>query len=160
MRIEIGQVVTQIISFLVMLWVMKRYAWKPFLNLLDGRKEKIRADLEAIEAEKAAVEKAAQEYSDKIKSIEAYALVKTQEGIDKGKQMAYEIQKEAQLRTRAMLTKHEEDLQNEITKAKKELKNELVNITMAATEKILKSKLNKEDQEKLLADFVEQTGAN
>lgn len=157
MRIEIGQIFTQIVSFLVMLWVMKRYAWKPFLSLLDERKNKIKGDLAAIEEEKKAVEKAAQEYSDKIKSIEAYALAKTQAGIEKGKQMAYEIQKEAQIRARAMLTKHEADLQSEIAKAKLQLKDELVKITMAATEKILKTKLNKEDQEKLMTDFIEQT---
>ena len=51
MHIDWPQVVTNIIGFLLVVWVLKRFAWGPILELLDARREKIRGDF--AEAEKA-----------------------------------------------------------------------------------------------------------
>ena len=37
--------VTQIVGFLIVLWVLKRYAWKPVLGLLEERRARIAADV-------------------------------------------------------------------------------------------------------------------
>ena len=47
------------------------------------------------------------------------------------------------------------DLQKEISKAKAQLKDELVNMTIAATEKVLNRKLDKDSQNELILDFAE-----
>jgi F-type H+-transporting ATPase subunit b len=160
MQLEYGQILTQIISFLIMLWVLKRYAWKPLLSTLDERKERIKSEIKGIEKQKRDVEKLIEEYRDKLKEIDIYARSKTQEAVDEGKRRADEIQKEAQLKAHAMITKAQSDLQNEIVKAKEQLKDELVTMTVAATEKILQRNLGKEKQKDLLSDFVEQVGTN
>jgi F-type H+-transporting ATPase subunit b len=160
MKIEIGQVVTQIISFLVMFWVLKRYAWKPLLKNLEWRKNKIKKEFETIEHKKKEINKLIEEYHAHIKDIDAYAHSKTQEAIEQGKQIAHEIQQEAQIQAKAIITKAQADLQKEIFKAKLQLKNEIANIAVRTAEKILQENLDKEKQQNLIADFIEQMGAN
>jgi F-type H+-transporting ATPase subunit b len=160
MHLEFGQIFTQIVSFLIMLWVLKRYAWKPLLSTLDERKNRIKSEIKSIEKQKKDVESLIEEYRNKLKEIDVYARTKTQEAVDEGKRRADEIQKEAQQKAQAMIIKAQNDLQKEIIKAKEQLKDELVNMTVAATEKILQKNLSKEKQKDLLSDFVEQVGTN
>ena len=40
------QVLTQIIGFLIVLWVLKRFAWKPILALLEERRQKIKNEFD------------------------------------------------------------------------------------------------------------------
>ncbi len=37
----ISQILTQLIAFLIFLWIMKRFAWRPILRLLDERRERL-----------------------------------------------------------------------------------------------------------------------
>ena len=38
--IDIRQVATQILGFLILLWIMRKYAWGPLLGQLAARREK------------------------------------------------------------------------------------------------------------------------
>jgi len=156
MKIEIGQIITQIISFLIMLWVMKRYAWKPLLAILEERRDKIQADLDAIEEEKtrnAAVEK---EYLAKLDEIDELAQEKSKKAIEEGKKIALKIQEEAHAKAKEIVNKTQEDLQKELLKAKVQLKNEIVDMALLASEKVLQMNLNNEKQKSLILDFVEK----
>lgn len=156
MRIEIGQIFTQIVSFLVMLWVLKKYAWKPLLAILEKRQNTIKGEFADIENQKTELDKLAEEYRQKLKGIDELASVKTKEAIDQGRQMAMEIQNEAHQQAKGIIAKAKEDLQKEVLKAKVQLKDELVNMTVMAAEKILQKNLDKEKQKNLMMDFIDQ----
>lgn len=156
MKIEIGQIITQIISFLIMLWVMKRYAWKPLLAILDERRDKIQADLDAIEQEKARNAALEKEYQAKLDQIDALAEEKSKKAIEEGKKMALKIQNEAHSKAKEIVNKSQEDLQKELLKAKTQLKSEIVDMAFLASEKVLQMNLDTEKQKSLILDFVEK----
>lgn len=156
MRIEIGQIITQIISFLVMLWVLKRFAWKPLLSIMEQRRNRIQSDFDTIAEKNKQADALIQEYNDKLKEIDIVAQDKIKEAIEEGKKRAQAIQDEGHAKARALFNKTQEDLQKEIHRSKIQLKNELVNMTIAATENILKTNLDKEKQKNLISEFVEQ----
>ncbi|MGZ3633771.1 MAG: F0F1 ATP synthase subunit B family protein, partial [Parachlamydiaceae bacterium] len=62
MKIQIGQVISQIIAFLLMLWILSRYAWKPILNTMEERRHKIQSDSDAIEDQRKQAEALLAEY--------------------------------------------------------------------------------------------------
>jgi F-type H+-transporting ATPase subunit b len=160
MKIEIGQVITQIISFLIMLWVLKRYAWKPLLSLMEERRTRIQSDFDTIHEQKREIERLTSEYEEKLKNFEVQTHVKIQEAIQKGQQIAQEIQQEAQQTAKAIIAKTKEDIQQEILHAKVQLKQDLVNMTILATKKIIQSKLDPEEQKKQVLEFIEQANFN
>lgn len=156
MRIELGQVVTQIISFLIMLWVLKRYAWKPILGLMEERKNKIASEFNAIEEQKKEVDRLTEEYQEKLSSIDVQSRAKMQEAVEEGRQKAQEIQKEAHEEAKDIIVKAREDVQREVVKGKAQLKNELINIALTTTEKMIQESLGAEKQKRLVAEFVDQ----
>ncbi len=156
MKVEIGQVITQIIAFLIMLWVLKRFAWKPLLASLDNRKDRIKDEFDAIEDQKNDLSKLMKQYIESLKNIDVQAQAKTKAAIEKGLQAAQQIQNDAQQEAKEIIKKAQEDLQKEIVKAKKQLKNEIVQLAMNASEKVLEGSLDKEKQKKLVLDFIDQ----
>ena len=51
--IDIRQVLTQILGFLLMVWILRRYAWGPLIGMLEARREKIAGDFKAADRAKA-----------------------------------------------------------------------------------------------------------
>jgi F-type H+-transporting ATPase subunit b len=62
------ELIAQIISFLILFFILRAFAWKKFLNILDQRKERIAAEFNKIESAKAQLEKLKQEYEGKLAS--------------------------------------------------------------------------------------------
>lgn len=156
MKIEIGQIIAQIISFLFMLWILKKYAWKPLLSIMEERKNKIQSEFGWIEEQKKEIEKRDKEYKEKLKGIDVQARAKIQEATKEGQQIAQKLQREAYDQAKAIIAKTQVDLKSEIQKAKRQLKDDLVKISLAATQKIIQDNLNVEKQTKLVEEFVEQ----
>ena len=156
MDLDLRQILTQIVAFLIMMWVLKRYGWKPLLGILDERRERIEAEFNLIASEEAHVNLLKEEYEGKLASIDAEARMRIQAAINEGRKIAREIQEEAQESARAIVNKAKQDIATEIDNARNQLKNDMVDVVVAATEKILQQKLDKTTHAKLIADFVDQ----
>lgn len=157
LELHISQIFIQILAFLVMLWILKRFGWQPLLNLLDERQKKIRAEFDSIAAQKEEVQKLVENYKDKLKEVEENSRHKIQEAIKEGRKIAKEIQEEAQTHAKMIFSKAQLEADKEIVKAKKQLKNDLIHIIIATVEKILQEKLDESTHNKLITEFVEET---
>lgn len=160
MKVEIGQIISQILAFLCMLWILKRFAWKPILKVMEDRRQLIKSEFDTIDEEKRDLAKHVEDYNKKLHDIDMLAYSKVQEAADKGRQVAQEIQDHALQEAKQIVHKARTDTQNEIVKARAQLKDELVNITMQATEKVLQIDLSQEKQKKIIQDFVKQSEFN
>lgn len=156
MQVEIGQIFTQVVSFLVMLWVLKRFAWKPLFQVLEDRRHKIQLEFESIEKQKKANLEEAKDYAEKLKGLDAQALKVVQEAKEKGLHLYKELENDAHARAKSIIDKAQEQLKDEISKARQELKLRLVDITLKATEKLIETDLDPSRQKKLIDDFIEQ----
>jgi len=155
MSIDIGQVIIQIFAFILMLWILKKFGWKPILKMLKDRQQKIQSSFDDIDAQKEEVKKIAEDYEERLQGIETEARHKIQEGVMKGRLIAAKIQEEAQVNAREIAAKAKADIEKEIAKARSQLKNDLVNIAMSIAEKIVQSDLDEAKHKKLITEFVE-----
>lgn len=154
--LNVSQIIIQIIGFLVMLWILKKFGWKPLLDLLEVRREKIKSEFDSIDAKKADVDQLISKYEQKLKEIEADSRNKIQEAVEEGHKIGLEIQKDAQNQAKETLNKVKSEIEGEIAKAKNQLKNDMVDLVMTITNKILKEDLDPANQKKLIAQFIEE----
>jgi len=155
MNLEFGQVITQIIGFLLALFILKRFAWKPLLNILEERRSKIKLEFGKIEEEKNTVKRLTSEYEAKLKDIESLARQKILEAAKEGQQMSNQIKENARKDALEIMSRSKEEIQRELVKAKVQLKNELVDLSLRAAEKIIQEKLDEEKDRKLISDFIQ-----
>ena len=137
MNLSIQEILTQAGAFILLVWVLKKLAWKPLLALLDERQRKIRASFEEIERTKQELEKLKADYERSRAHIEEEARQKLQQAIDEGKRVSRELQESSRREAQAVLEKAKEDITLEIAKAKITLRNEIADLTLQATERLL-----------------------
>lgn len=152
LNLDVSQIIAQIIAFLVMLWVMKRYGWQPLLDTLEVRRKKIQAEFDSIAAQKEEIKQLTLQYEEKLKGIDIEARKKIQEG----HRMSLKIQEDAQVHAKEILQKAKSELEGEIAKAKNQFKDDMVTLVINITEKILKEKLDTSSQKKLISNFIEE----
>lgn len=145
---------THTFGFLITLFILKKYAWGPLLQLIDDRKEKIISEFKSIEDGKANVEKLTAEYQAKLKEIDNERRDKIVEAVNEGKLIAEEIKTTAKAEAKTLGEKAKADLQGEVAKAKVQLKNEMVEITIKAAEKIVNEKLDDQKHRELISNFI------
>jgi F-type H+-transporting ATPase subunit b len=144
LQLDLQQIVSQALSFLLLLWVLRRFAWRPLLAILDQRRARIEEELRAVAQRQGEVARLQAEYTKKLATIHEEARAKIQESILEGKRIALEIQEEARAQGRAILGKAKETVELELAKAKVTLRDEVAGMTMEALERILRRKLDAE----------------
>jgi F-type H+-transporting ATPase subunit b len=156
MNIELSQIISQIIAFLIMLWVLKRYAWGPLLQLLDERRDKIKGEFDAIEKEKRDVDTLRKSYEEKWKAIDTAAKTEGQKELEKARLAAKEFEESAHRRAHVIIRQATETAEHEATKAMAGLKDNLIQLTMAATEAVLRKSLDTDHQKQVIAECIEE----
>ncbi|MFH0771126.1 MAG: F0F1 ATP synthase subunit B [Candidatus Omnitrophota bacterium] len=150
-----NEVIAQIIGFLLLLFILRAFAWKKMLKLIDDRRERIASEFKKIEASQKEITKLQLRYEQKLSEIEETSRVKIQEAMAQGKQFSEEIREKAQQETRLMFEKSRENIASELSKAKEELKQTVIDLTIGATEKIMKERFAKEEDRKMISAFLE-----
>jgi F-type H+-transporting ATPase subunit b len=155
MVLDWSQILTQIIGFLLLLWLLKKFAWKPILQLLETRRNKIVAEFDKIDATKQEVTQLKLDYEQQLKTIDAQARQKILDAVQEGQKIAAEIQEKARDDSRQIIEKAKQNIELEIAKAKVELRNEIVNLTLQATEKLLIEKLDAQKHRELILHYID-----
>ncbi|MCX8035747.1 MAG: F0F1 ATP synthase subunit B [Candidatus Sumerlaeia bacterium] len=156
----LSQILTQLVAFLIFLAIMKKYAWGPILRLLDERRERIAGEFQRIESTKAETERLRAEYEARLRTIEQEARERIQEAVSEGRRVAQEIREKAHSEARAITAKAKANIELEIEKARVQLKEDMIRMTMAALERVLRETVSREQHDRLIAQFIERAGKN
>jgi len=158
---EIGLIFWTTIVFLLLLIVLKKYAWKPILAAVDERNKSIEDALKA--ADKAKKEMLALNTDNERILIQAKkerdSLLK--EGREIKDNIIAEAKDKAKLESDKILITAKEQINNEKMKAITELKNQVASMSIDIAEKILKSELSdKNKQKELIAEALKSNELN
>ena len=156
-----GLIIWTTIIFILLLIVLKKFAWKPILAAVDERNKSIEDALKA--ADKAKKEMLALNTDNERILIQARkerdALLK--EGREIKDNIIAEAKDKAKLEADKILITAKEQINNEKMKAITELKNQVASMSIDIAEKILKSELSdKNKQKELIAEALKSNELN
>lgn len=152
----IAEIVVQIAGFLIALFALKIFAWKPLLKVLDERRAKIDDSFKDIDRRTADLEKAKQDYVSRISLIEDEARRKIHEAIHEGRRISADIQDKARSDARAITDKAKEDIALEISKARIELKGQIAELAVSASERIMKMEIDEAKAIKITQGVIDE----
>lgn len=156
LQVELQQVLSQVISFLLLLFVLRKFAWKPILTLLDERQARIKQDLDEANKQKVEMIRLKEDYSTRIAKIEEEARTKIQQSVTDGKRIAMEIQEEARTQAHEIVAKSKETIDLEVAKAKITLRDEVIDMVMRSVEQILGQKLDDKADKRLVDAAIDE----
>jgi F-type H+-transporting ATPase subunit b len=157
--IDIRMVGTQILGFLLLLWGLSKWAWGPLTKQLEARRQKIAGEFAEAERRQQAADQVKAKLEQDLRAIDAQARAKLQEAVSEGQKVAGEIRAQAQKEALDRMTRAEEEMMREREKAKELLKEQVIALSLATAEKILKTKLDEPAQRKLAGQFIDEVGA-
>ncbi len=157
-KLVIAQVLTTLVAFLIFAWIARKMFWKPILNTIDERQAKIQGEFDKIDAMQRQVDQLQADYSKRMSDIEAEARLKLQEAMAQGKQIAEQVADQARRDSEATRLKAEQSIAIELDKARADLKQDVVRMTLAATEKLIRQNMDEPRQHALVTNFVEELG--
>jgi F-type H+-transporting ATPase subunit b len=157
--VDIRQVLTQILGFLLMVWILRRYAWGPVIGMLEARREKIAGEFKEADRQKAEALGLKARYDTELKGIEAQARQRIQDAVAEGQRVAAEIKAQAHQDATARMERAADDIAREREKAKEILKEQVISLSLRTAEKILRQKLDDPAQRRLAGEFIDEVGA-
>lgn len=151
-----GEVIAQIVSFLLLLLLLRKFLWGRILKALDERKERIADEYQRIETGKADAAKARADYEEKIAAIDAEAQKRLRAAVEEGQGIIDAMRKTGHEQAQGIIDNAKASMQYEIVKAKEAIKEELVDITIKAAENIIEEKLTEDDDRRIVEDFLKR----
>jgi len=159
MNVDLSQVLTQIVGFLLLLWLMRKFAWGPMLGSLDERRKQIADEWANIAQSKEEAERARLEYQGKIAEIGNQARVRILEGVAEGERQAKAILDTTRIEAQGLLEKAKRDIQRETDQARVMLRDEVAHLAVACAAKILRQEINPERHAALISQALDQNGS-
>ena len=153
---DLQQVLSQAVSFLLLLWVLRRFAWKPLLRVLDQRRARVEEEFRRIAQTKSELARLQEDYGRRLAAIEQEARTKIQQAILEGKRIAGEIQEQARGQGQAILTKSKEAVELELAKARVTLRDQVARMTVEAVERVLQQKLDPKTDRALVESALDE----
>lgn len=147
---------THAVGFLIALWILKKFAWKPIMKILEERRQKIQADFDEAAADRKKAEGVLSDYEAKMREVEAESRAKIQEAVKEGQQVASEIKDEARNEAKGLIEKAKSELDRDVQKARAQLKEDMVAMTLGATEKLIAEKLDDKKHRQLISNFIDE----
>lgn len=151
-----GLYIWTIITFLVLLFLLHRFAWKPLLGMLAEREDTIRKSLDDAEKTTVELERLQRESKEIIVEARVEAQSIIAESRSQAEKVKGEIIQEAKSQAHSILQAAEKQIQSEKDQAISEIRDEVVNLTLMMASKLIKQNLTEETNKALIEESLQK----
>ena len=151
-----GLFIWTIVTFLGLLWALKKLAWGPLLEALETRQNAIRKSLDDAQQAKVELERLNAESARIIQQARAEGEAIVSQGRVDGDRLREEIRAKARTEADHIVKNAERQIQLETSRALEQIRREAVDLSVMIASKIIQRNLNKEDNERLIDDALKQ----
>ena len=153
-QLDPGLFVWTIITFLILLGLLTKFAWKPLLSVLEKRENEIAKSIEDAEQARKELDRLTSEGDE----IIAKARSEAQGIVSEGKKAADQLKESTLSKAKETAAANQDDAKEQIKmekeKAIAEIKGEVVGLSLSIAEKLVKKNLNEEDNKSLINESL------
>jgi len=158
-QLDPGLFIWTILTFLVLLWALAKFAWRPLLAALEERQQTIRKSLD--DAKQAQVELA--RLQEESAAIIAAARSEAQAIVAKSRAAAETVREDVKQKARteaeALVAGARRQIQQETAQAVQQVRREAVDLSLTVASKLIKKNLTPEDNAALIQESINQISA-
>ena len=149
-----GLIIWTIVSFLVLVFVLGKVAWKPLLQVLKDREDGIRKAIDDAAASRQAADQLKAQYEQELASAQAKAAGFLAEARAESQKLREQMLKESEAETRRLMDQTKQQLEEEKAKISRELRQEVAHLSVKVAEKLLRHSVTAKDQDALVQGFM------
>lgn len=150
-----GLIFWTIITFLILLLILRKTAWKPILQALEERENNIRISLEKAEQARREAELILQENSRKLMEAEEQVKKIINEGREYSNKLRNEILEKANQEAKRMIELAQQEIERKKEEALDELREVVSELSIQAAEKIIEKSLDKNENKRIVEKLIQ-----
>lgn len=156
---SIANAIITLVIFLLVVWVLGKFAWPPVLQALNDREATIRRQLEEAKAEREAATKLLTDYQAQLDKAREEASAIVAEGRRDAETTARRIQDEARRESEETIARARREIQLATDTARKELHDEAAELAVRVARRVVRKELAPADHKELVAEALREMAA-
>jgi F-type H+-transporting ATPase subunit b len=152
-------VIVQLLAFLVMFWLFKKFLWGPILGVIEQRQTEVEGVYRDAETVRDEALSARKDYEARLARSEEDARQRINEALQQAAALKDEIIDNARAESDRIIASGEETVRQEAEKAMTTLRDEVARLSVGAASKIVQHELDPETHRMLVEDFISGAGS-
>jgi len=148
-----------IITFLVLVALLTKFAWKPLLQALEARQEAIRKSLDDAQQAKRELERLNQESAQIIKNAHVEAGSIVSKSWAEAEKLREEMKQKAKAEADAIIKESQRQIQIETGRALRQIRSEVADLSIAIASKVIQRNVSREDNNRFVEETLKQMDA-
>jgi len=155
--ISIPTLITQIVSFIILLVLLRVFAYKPIMKMLDERSRRVKESMEQAESVKQQSARAEEELKKQIEQASREGQDRIARAIQAGEDLKQKAEEDAKKQAESLLGRARQEIQQERDEAIDGVRREFADLTVLAAGKVIGKSLNKEDHRELIDKVLKES---
>ncbi|WP_071131115.1 F0F1 ATP synthase subunit B [Enterococcus timonensis] len=156
----LGTIIFVLLAFSILMYLIKIFAWKPLIAMMEKRENKIANDLDSAEIARTSAQKLEQERQAALQNSRSEAMNIVNTAKTSGEQSRQNILQEARADAEKIKEKTTADLTREKEQTMRDMQKDVANISLEIAGKILNQELSSANHTALIDDFIAQLGTD
>ena len=145
-----------IITFVVLLILLRKFAWKPLLAFLEARQETIKKSLDDAQQAKQELERLNKESAQIIKAAHAEAESIISKSRSEAEKLREEIKQKAKTDAEAIVREAQRQIETETGRALRQIRSEIAEMSVAIASKLIQRNFSTQDNSELIEETLKQ----
>lgn len=157
--INLGLSFWTVVVFLILLFLLSRFAWGPILDQVNQRESRIQGALDEAAAGQAEAQRLLDEHKRQLADARRQAQEIVAEGRAAGEKVRREIEEKAREEGQGLLERARREIEREKEAALAELRKESVELAMAAAGRLMHERLDQDRDRELVMSYLDDLTA-
>ena len=151
-----GLAIWTIITFLVLLYFLAKFAWRPMLRALEARRETIRKSLDDAQQARRELEEVNKESARILKEAHAEAELILAKSRADAEKLREDLKQKARGDADAIIRESRRQIETETGRALRQIRSEIADLSVAVASKLIQRDLSQEDNSALIEETLRQ----
>lgn len=153
-----GDIVFQLIMFLILMALLKKFAWGPLMGIMQQREDHIAGEITAAEASRAEANKILEEQRQLLKEARTEAQAMIENSKKQGVEQREEIIATARQEAERLKESAKREIETQKEQAVAALQKQVASLSVLIASKVIEKELSADDQQKLINDYIQEVG--
>ena len=153
-----GTALFTLITFLILLALLKKYAWGPLKSIMDEREETINKDIDDAQAAKVNAKKLEEENRDILKKTQEEVQTILDDAKHQAKVQQEQIISDANVKANGLIQSAQAEIQQEKQRAIADINNRVSELSVLIASKVINKEISEQDQKELVEKYIKEAG--
>ena len=153
-----GDIVFQLVMFIILLALLKKFAWAPLMGIMQQREDHIANEINAAEKSRAEANKLIEETRAELKQARQEAQTMIENAKKIGEDQKEQIISAARTEAERLKESAKMEIEQQKEQAMSALREQVASLSVLIASKVIEKELTPADQEKLINDYIQEAG--